>query len=130
MVKKVISISTCINASIVWLHSYETYPQIDKDLGVKDEHFIVWMRLAGVPNFRKLYGRLEGKELKKGDVLTFEIHSNFEVTSFKGKKGLVIATENFIGGKNYNIGITFIIAAVLSFGFVAAILIVQKVCPK
>lgn len=87
------------------------------------------MRLAGVPNFRKLYGRLEG-ELKKGDILTFEIHNNFEVTSFKGKKGLVIATENFIGGKNYNIGITFIIAAVLSFGFVAAILIVQKVCPR
>lgn len=88
------------------------------------------MRLAGVPNFRKLYGRLEGKELKKGDTLTFEIESNFEVASFEGRKGLVIATENSIGGKNYSIGITFIIAAVLSFALVIAILIVQKVCPE
>jgi len=24
-----------------------------------DEHFMVWMRAAGLPNFRKLYGRIE-----------------------------------------------------------------------
>lgn len=24
-----------------------------------DEHFIVWMRTAGLPNFRKLWGRIE-----------------------------------------------------------------------
>ena len=30
-----------------------------------DEHFIVWMRTAGLPNFRKLYGNL-GTGAKKG----------------------------------------------------------------
>lgn len=26
----------------------------------EDEHFIVWMRTSGLPNFRKLWGRIEG----------------------------------------------------------------------
>ena len=30
-----------------------------------DEHFIVWMRTAGLPNFRKLYGHLDAGA-KKG----------------------------------------------------------------
>jgi hypothetical protein len=25
---------------------------------MQDEHFIVWMRTAGLPNFRKLWGRI------------------------------------------------------------------------
>lgn len=32
---------------------------------MEDEHFIVWMRMAGLPNFRKLWGRIEGG-LEKG----------------------------------------------------------------
>ena len=87
------------------------------------------MRLAGVPDFRKLYGRLEGKEFKKGDVLKFSIESNFEVSSFEGRKGLVITTENAIGGRNFNIAITFVLAAVLSFVLVISILIAKNTCP-
>jgi hypothetical protein len=29
-----------------------------------EEHFIVWMRTAGLPNFRKLWGHM--KNVKKG----------------------------------------------------------------
>jgi hypothetical protein len=28
-------------------------------IDMKDEHFIVWMRTAGLPNFRKLWGKIE-----------------------------------------------------------------------
>jgi hypothetical protein len=43
--------------------------------GVKNEHFIVWMRTAALPKFRKLYGKLE-EGLKKGDVLSFNIQNS------------------------------------------------------
>lgn len=35
---------------------YENIQWIDM---VGDEHFIVWMRTAGLPNFRKLWGRID-----------------------------------------------------------------------
>ena len=28
-------------------------------MDMTDEHFIVWMRTAGLPNFRKLWGKIE-----------------------------------------------------------------------
>jgi hypothetical protein len=43
--------------TVQYLH--ESYPdQISPIVGVKDEHFIVWMRTASLPTFRKLYGTL------------------------------------------------------------------------
>jgi len=27
---------------------------------MEDEHLIVWMRTAGLPNFRKLWGKIDG----------------------------------------------------------------------
>jgi len=34
-------------------------------MDVTDEHFIVWMRTAGLPSFRKLWGKIE-KRLEPG----------------------------------------------------------------
>ena len=141
MERRVISTNSCIPLCTCE-RSYETYPQIEKDKsdiitksnyyggGVMDEPFIVWMRVAGVPHFRKLYGRIEQPNLKKGDVLKFVIHNNFEVASFKGRKALVLATDNFIGGRNFGIGILFLVGSVLSFAFVIGILVVMRVCPE
>ena len=90
----------------------------------------MWMRLAGFPRFRKLYGRLEGGELRKGDVVQFEVQSNFEVSTFRGCKALVLATENGLGGKNYGLGIAFAISAGLSFVLVLGVIIAGATCPR
>ena len=46
---------------------YESYPQhISPIVGVTDEHFKVWMRPAALPQFRKLYGELNGCNLCEG----------------------------------------------------------------
>ena len=67
--------------------------------GVTNEHFVVWMRTAGLPNFRKLYGKIE-QDLEAGTTLTFDVVASFPVTAFGGKKFVVISTTSWFGGKN------------------------------
>lgn len=52
-----------------------------------NEHFIVWMRTAGLPSFRKLYGRID-QTIPAGTQLSFLVNPGFEVVSFGGKKRL------------------------------------------
>jgi hypothetical protein len=44
------------------------------------EHFIVWMRTAGLPNFRKLWGRIDGT-LEAG-VYQMDIMNEYDVQPF------------------------------------------------
>lgn len=86
---------------------YETYPIISPIEGVTNEHFVVWMRIAAEPKFRKLYGYFS-RNIAKGETLTFEITNNWIVKSFHGSKSLIITTTSALGGKNYSIGNSFI----------------------
>lgn len=90
------------------------YPLIDPTKGLQDEHFMVWMRTAALPNFRKLYGRIDGS-FKKGQVLRFGVQANFEVRSFAGEKKLIISNLNSMGGKNPYLGTAFVVVGALSF---------------
>jgi LEM3 (ligand-effect modulator 3) family / CDC50 family len=71
--------------------------------GVTNEHFIVWMRIATLPTFRKLYGWIN-QPIAAGEILEFQISNNFEVTSFAGTKSLVLSTNNIFGGTNAWLG--------------------------
>ncbi len=99
--------------SIEYLYE-KYYPLIDPTKGLQDEHFMVWMRTAALPNFRKLYGVIDGK-FTKGQVLKFGIQANFEVKSFDGSKKLIISTLNSMGGKNPYLGTAFVVVGSLSF---------------
>jgi len=72
-----------------------------------NEHFMVWMRPAGLPNFRKLWGRING-DLIPGNY-TLAINNNYDVSTFNGAKYFVLSTVNAFGGKNNFLGISYIV---------------------
>lgn len=102
---------------------YETYPMMINPLeGVTNEHFVVWMRAAALPHFRKLYGYIE-VPIPAGSTLTFRIMANFAVERLKGSKALVVGNTYAFGGKNHWLGTLFVtvgsIAAILGLFFLA-----------
>ena len=73
------------------------------------------MRTAGLPNFRKLWGRIE-VDLKPG---TYELTTNnkYDVDSFEGSKSFVISDPNILGGKNYFLAYCYLSISGLCFSF-------------
>ena len=76
--------------------------------GVLNEHFIVWMRTAALPNFRKLYGYIE-QPIPAGATLTFNVQANWVVERLEGAKALVVSNNYIFGGKNHWLGTLFIV---------------------
>ena len=77
-------------------------------IDMTDEHFIVWMRPAPLPNFRKLYGRIL-EDIDADSQIVVEISNNYNVSSFNGAKHIILTTVNNFGGKNYFLAIGYMI---------------------
>jgi hypothetical protein len=85
------------------------------------EHFIVWMRTAGLPNFRKLWGKIDAG-LTAG-TYQLSISNTYDVQSFEGKKTFVLSTTNALGGKNYFLAICYIVVGALCLIFAIIFLV-------
>ena len=93
---------------------------------MSDQHFIVWMRTAGLPNFRKLWGRID--QILAPGTYYLKVTNNYEVSPFKGNKSFVISTTNALGGKNYFLAVCYITVGTLCmlFAFVFCVAYMKK----
>jgi len=96
---------------------------------VQDEDFIVWMRTAGLPTFKKLKLIIR-RDLKKGDVITARITNTFEVKSFSGTKAMVLSTANWLGGKNDFLGIAYLVVGAICLLLAAGFALKHHFSPR
>lgn len=91
-----------------------------------DEDFMVWMRTASLPTFRKLL-RVIDVDLLPGEY-RMEIIDQYDVSAFDGDKAFALATVSWAGGKNNFLAIAYI--TVGSIILLAGIIffIVHKIC--
>ena len=85
-------------------------------MDLTNEHFIVWMRPSGLPNPKKLWGRID-QDLESGTQIDVAINNNYNVDFYEGKKKIILSNANKFGGKNKVLGISYIIVGGLSFLF-------------
>jgi len=107
------------------------YKNIDKSkqwTDMESEDFMNWMRVAGLPSFRKLY-RVIDQDISAGNY-TVTISNNYPVASFEGQKSVVLATASWIGGKNPFLGYAFIIVGSLCFILGVIFALKHRISPR
>ncbi len=92
------------------------------------EDLIVWMRTAGLPNFKKLY-RIIDTDLTAGKY-NLTINSTYDVASFSGKKFVVLSTTEWLGGKNNFLGLAYIVVGSICFFLAAVFAIKNAISPR
>lgn len=79
------------------------------------------MRTSGLPNFRKLWGRIED-DLDSGKYLV-HVTSLYDVSDFDGEKFIVLSTANALGGKNNFLGIAYLVVGSLTLVLAGAFIV-------
>jgi hypothetical protein len=95
----------------------------------QDEDLIVWMRTAALPNFRKLWGKIE-QDFQPGDTINVGIVNQYNTYSFGGKKKLVLSTTSWLGGKNIFMGVAYLTIGVLCIVLALVFLLIHLRHPR
>ncbi|XP_077978119.1 cell cycle control protein 50A-like isoform X2 [Glandiceps talaboti] len=110
---------------------YELDENDEDNNGYENEDFIVWMRTAALPNFRKLYRKIRhqsGTMFQNGmpaGLYEINIEYAYPVTDFDGTKRIILSTSSWLGGKNIFLGVAYIVTGSLCIVFGALFLVVH-----
>ncbi|GCB64144.1 hypothetical protein scyTo_0009772 [Scyliorhinus torazame] len=108
---------------------YDLDPTDPHNNGFINEDFIVWMRTAALPTFRKLYRLIMKTDsltptLQQGNY-TLHVTYNYPVLSFDGRKRMILSTISWMGGKNPFLGIAYITVGSICFFLGVVLLIIH-----
>jgi len=104
----------------------ETADTIGRDFA--NEHFVVWMRTAALPSFKKLYAIIN--EPIVAGTYEVQIQNQYPVYGFEGQKFIVFATTSWLGGRNPFLGYSYIVVGSISFFQGILFLIKHVVSPR
>lgn len=104
--------------------SYESRTDYDIDdvdlskqwINMENEHFLNWMRLAGLSTFRKLWAHID-QDVEAGQY-SIIIQNNYNITVYNAQKRIIIGTVSKLGGKNVLLIACYLTAAGISWAFV------------
>jgi hypothetical protein len=91
---------------------------------VTDPDFIVWMRTAALPEFRKLYRVIDTK-LEPGEY-TVVVRNNFNVEFFGGEKAIMLSTTTSLGAPNSKLAVSYVVVGVLCVVGAVALALLEK----
>jgi len=90
-----------------------------------DEDFMVWMRTASLPTFRKLL-RVFPDGLQAGNY-TMQITELYDSQQYGGSKSFAISTVSWVGGKNGFLGLAYVIVGAVAVVAAIAFFIIHKI---
>lgn len=107
---------------IAWPSDLQKYKISDASLqwyNVTDPRFMNWMRIASLPNFRKLWARIN-QDLPAGqytiqitNCTIYTIYLDYDVSSFGAEKYFVLSTSSVFGSKNLFLSVMYLVMGFL-----------------